>query len=304
MSKYKKGIDFVVNVFAKRHYLKLLVYSIHKYTKGVDYTINLVNSWYGDESIGLKELDDMFKDDETVNIIQGYDQTSTTIIQADGTILQKEWNHVGKIDGNRKAAGSWYGHQSYTRGVKSGNREYVCIVDVDLIFLNEWVDKILPLTEDYFFVSNRWDPGNIYRECLNPIPELGYAKFMFFIMKRSNFVDNNLYPNLDYRDTGGNITLFAQENNLPFHILKNTYWGREKRYRYGVAYEDIKKWHIGGEESCDAINNKHHLIDLPAGEQMYTDGVPIAFHQNRGLYNTTIKNDDWVLKAGHYLNTH
>ena len=37
MSKYKKGIDFVVNTYEKREYLKLLVHSIHKYTKGIDY---------------------------------------------------------------------------------------------------------------------------------------------------------------------------------------------------------------------------------------------------------------------------
>ena len=47
---------------------------------------------------------------------------------------------------------------------------------------------------------------------------------------------------------------------------------------------------------------------LPSGTNTTTTfafGVPaIKLDENRGLYNTTIKNDDWVLKAGHYLNTH
>ena len=47
--EYKRGIDFIINVYEKRSYLRMLVDSIHKYTKDIPYTINIVNCWHGGE---------------------------------------------------------------------------------------------------------------------------------------------------------------------------------------------------------------------------------------------------------------
>ena len=300
--KHKGGIDFIINIYDKRFYLKVVVDSIHKYVKGIDYKINIVNCWHGDEAPGLAELDEMFGDDEKVNIIQGFDQSKTTIVQSDGSVSQNPKHSVrGDIDGNSMAPGSLYTMPGIRKAMDATDNKYICILDADVIFLNEWVDKIIPLTEDNFFMANRWDPGTLFKKCKNPIAEKGIGKFMFFLMKRANIVDNDIYPSRHYRDVGGNITLYAQDNNLPFKILKNTYWNNTRRGYYGIDYFLIQKWHVGGANSQEHINTEHHLIDLVYGEQMYVDGTPFAFHQNRFIRNTTPKNDDWMIKATKYL---
>jgi|GEM_PF-2433309 hypothetical protein len=309
----EKGIDFIVSVYAKRHYLRMLVDSIHKYVKNTPYTINIVNCWYDDESAGLKELNEMFGEDDKVRIIRGFDQSDTTILQNDGAIFQDTNKKIfkGKIDGNSKSASTYYNIKSFCKGLDETNREYTCMVDLDLIFLNEWVDELLPLLEKYVFISNRWDPGQIFWDAANPIPEKGIAKFMFFFSKRSLYTELMEYPSFDYRDNGGNLTYHAQQNGLPFLVLNNTYWNSNRRKNYNVritqnglsaiSYDHIKKWHVGGDNDEAKINREHHLIDMVYGEQMYINDIPFAFHQNRGIRNTTSKNDDWVSKASEYL---
>jgi len=292
MKTYKKGIDFVVNVYEKREYLKLLVHSIHKYTKGIEYKIHIVNSWYGDEKPGLDLLNEMFGDDEKVSIIKGFDQTATTIVQKDGAVRQQSEEFIGKIDGNRKQIGSKYTSDGLTLGIKSGEYEYVCLLDADVILLNEWVEDALPLAEDYFFIANRWDPGNLFKECSNNIPEKGMCKTMFFFSKRAIYEENNLYPNIDYRDSAGNLTYFAEENDKEYYVMRNTHWNAERRSVRNIDYEHVKKYHIDAK----------HLLDIPYGEQAYINDIPIVFHQNRFLYNRIEKNNDWVTEASKYLN--
>ena len=302
MEKYEKGIDFIINIYDKRYYLKVLVDSIHKYVTNIDYTINIVNSWHGDEAPGVTELESMFGDDKTINIIQGFDQSSTTIVQADGAVTQDaNQSVVGEIDNNSMAPGSLYTMPGIRKAMDATNKKYICVLDADVIFLNEWVDELIPLTEKYFFISNRWDPGTLFKSCIDPVPEKGIGKFMFFLMKRANLVDNDLYPTRHYRDVAGNITLYAQQNNLPFRILKNTYWNNDRRGWYNIDYNDIKDWHVGGENSQHHINAEYHLMDIPYGEQMYIYEKPFAFHQNRFIRNTTPKNDDWIIKTTKYL---
>ena len=50
--------------------------------------------------------------------------------------------------------------------MKVGKRKYVCCMDNDRIFLNEWTSDIIPMLEKYLFVSNRWDPGHLFREAV------------------------------------------------------------------------------------------------------------------------------------------
>jgi len=129
---------------------------------------------------------------------------------------------------------------------------------------------------------------------------------MFFLSKRSLYTELMEYPSLDYRDNGGNLTYHAQQNNLPFLVLKNTYWNKNRRGNYmkltqPITYDHIKEWHVGGDNDEATINREHHLIDMVYGEQMYINDIPFAFHQNRGVRNITSKNDDWVSKASEYL---
>lgn len=292
MSKYKKGIDFVVNTYEKREYLKLLVHSIHKYTKDIDYKIHIVNSWYGDDKPGLDLLNKMFGDDDKVSIVKGFDQTSTTVVQQDGAVSQRSEEFIGKIDGNRKQIGSKYTSDGLTLGIKNGSYEYVCLLDADVIFLNDWVEDTLPLSEKYFFIANRWDPGNLFKECSDNVPEKGMCKTMFFFSKRAMYEDNDLYPNIDYRDSAGNLTYFAEQNNKEYYVMKNTHWSEERRSVRGITYEQIKKYHT----------DEKHLLDIPYGEQAYINDIPIMFHQNRFLYNRIEKNNDWVTEASRYLN--
>ena len=138
MKKHEEGIDFIISVYAKRHYLRMLVDSIHKYVKNIPYTINIVNCWYGDESAGLKELNEMFGEDKKVRIIRGFDQSDTTVLQGDGAIFQDTNKKIftGKIDGNSKSASTYYNIKSFCKGLDETNRKYTCMVDSDLIFLN------------------------------------------------------------------------------------------------------------------------------------------------------------------------
>jgi hypothetical protein len=306
--EYKRGIDFIINVYEKRSYLRMLVDSIHKYTKDIPYTINIVNCWHGGEkgkNSSFAELNEMFGEDTAVNIIEGFDQTDTTVVQSNGSVGQ-DGNKllVETDDGNKMAAGGLYTVPSIRKAMDATNQKYMCVLDADLIFLNEWVEGITALAEKYFFVSNRWDPGAIFTTSSKRAPEEGIAKNMFWFMKREHCVKNDLYPNCRYKDLGGNMTLFAQENDLPFIVLKNTYWNSTRRGLYNgchIQWDWIKEWHVGGDVNQHIINEEHHLIDLHYGEQMYVDGVPFAFHQNRFVRNQTDKNDDWITKTTKYL---
>ena len=134
---FREGIDFVITVYTKRHYLRMLVDSIHKYVKNVPYTINIVNCWHGDKSEGLKELDEMFGDDKTIKIIEGFDQSETTILQGDGSVFQStraEHMFTGGIDGNLKSPSTWFKINSDIKAFENSDRECICILDLDLIF--------------------------------------------------------------------------------------------------------------------------------------------------------------------------
>ena len=72
------------------------------------------------------------------------------------------WKKSGDGSKNHSAA--------LTLGMKNTSNEYVCFFDYDAVFLNRWVDKILPILDESFFISNRFDRG--------------IAREMFMIFKR------------------------------------------------------------------------------------------------------------------------
>ena len=138
--------------------------SIHKYVNDVEYDIYIVNN-YVDEDKERKELEEIFDGDDTITILKGADQSKTSVIGADGTFRQSgSVIFKGKIDGCEVASGSKYGEIGYAIGMKVGKRKYVCCMDNDGIFLNEWTSDIIPMLEKYLFVSNRWDPGHLFRK--------------------------------------------------------------------------------------------------------------------------------------------
>ena len=288
---YNTGIDFCVISHCKPDYVRLLVKSIHKYVNDIDYDIYIVNN-YIDEEVERKELEEIFRDDNTVTILKGIDQSDTTVIGASGTFRQRSKDWIGKIDGCAVAAGSKYGEWGHAIGLRAGKRRYICALDNDVLFLDEWVDDILPLLENHLFISNRWDPGNLFREARNNIPKLGMARPMFWMMTRDNMEKHNLYPNCDYRDIWGNITYFAQQNDYDFFILKNSYWNEQMRHRYRIAFQDIEPYYK---------SNDGHLLDIPHGEQAWIGDKPFFFHQTRGAYRATAALNEWIEKAGKYL---
>ncbi len=289
---YNKGIDFVVISHCKADYVSLLVKSIHRYVNNEEYTIYIVNNYIDEEKEKL-ELQNIFQDDKTVKILKGADQSSTTVISKSGEFRQRSREWIGKIDKCRVAAGSKYGELGFDVGLKAGNREFICALDNDAIFLGEWTNEVVNLLDSNLFVSNRWDPGNIFREAENPQPKLGMARPMFWFMKREEMEINNLYPNNDYRDLWGNITYFAQQNGYDFHILQNSYWNETMRKRYNVKFEDVRAFHR---------SNKDHLLNIPYGEQAWISDRPFFFHQTRGAYRDLSSLDEWLKEAGGYLN--
>ncbi len=290
---YREGIDFVIISHCKPGYAKMAVKSIHKYVNGIDYGIYIVNN-YVDEDKERKELEDIFEGDDKITIIKGADQSETSIIGRNGTFRQNG-NIVfkGKIDGCEVAFGSKYGELGYAVGMKAGKRKYVCCMDQDAIFLNEWVDDIVPMLEKYLFISNRWDPGTLFKEAKNPNPKLGMARPMFWLMKRNMMEEHNLYPNCDYRDIWGNITYFAQQNDYDFYICKNSYWDKNKRIAYKIHKRYVSDWHM---------SSKEHVIDIVDVEQAWINDKPFFLHQTRGAYKPESALVEWLEKTNRYLN--
>ena len=278
--KYKEGIDFIIVSYCKHDYVRLCVKSIEKFIKGVDYSIYVIVNYLNKEE-EIKLHQELFKDNPNVIIIEGVDQSTTTRIGPKGEFTQtKIW--IGKIDGCEVASGSKYAELANTIGIKQGNREHICILDQDTILLDYCFEDLIKLSSKYFFISNRWDPGNIFVNCKNPLPEFGMARAIMWFSKRSIFEDNNLYATCDYRDAWGNITYFAQNNNHTFLILENSY--RDK-FR-----PDNGLW-------------KKHVLDIthPYSEQAWLNSKPILFHHGRGGYRESSSLDEWVNKSEEYL---
>ena len=277
---YRDGIDFIIVSYCKQDFVRLCVSSISKYIGDIEHTINVVVNYLDkDKEINLHK--ELFKNNPNVNIVEGVNQSETTKIGKQGEFIQtKTWK--GSIDNCEVASGSKYAELANTIGIKAGNRKYICVLDQDTILLNSCFNDLITLSEKYFFISNRWDPGNIFANCKNPLPELGMARAIFWFSKRSIFEENNLYPTCDYRDAWGNITYFAQQNNKEFFVMKNSY---RDRFR-----PDNGLW-------------KSHSLDIhhPYSEQAWLNNIPVVFHYGRGGYRKASDLNEWINKAEKYL---
>jgi len=260
--KHTDIIDFVTVVFKRVDYVKLIYESIKKY---VDYPYKyyIVNNGDNSEnSLELKKLNEMFGEDDNVVIVEGIHQ----INQDDGLyapsipnqkysqeyyIENYGWDGYCKYDGRAVGMASWLQAEAMTIGTKVGNGKYVCQIEHDVVFLNKWVEDILPLLENNVFVAA------CYRY------DLDYARTdEWSVMKRETLENNfyrergDLYPNCHYKDTFGLLTLWAKENKKPYVILKNSWNNRELK--------------------------SEHLLNLNFGDETWVNEVPFIHHAGRG----------------------
>ena len=282
MSKYVESIDFVTVVFQRMDYVKLIHESIKKYVD-YPYTYYIVNNGDNSEnSVELKLLGDMFAGEDNVIIVNGIHQVN----QDDGVVVPAKvnqkypqeyfienygWDGYTKYDKRPLGFASWLQSEAMTIGTKIGNGKYICQVEHDVVFLNKWVDDILPLLDNNSFVSYCW--RHDIDQALTP---------QWSILKRETIENNfykepgDLYPNCHYKDTYGLLSLWAREFHKPYVILKN-------------SFED------------HSLKSKH-VLDVPFGEEGFINGVPFMHHGSRGAIRSEDHYEKWVSEVSKYLN--
>ena len=259
----QKGIDFIIVIFYRFGYAQILTESIKKYVKNIPYTINIVNNGIntGDNN-GFDILKDMFKNESNVNVLAGMEQTIDSNVANPNT-------YVCKHDGRKVSIGSHAKAVAMKEALLNSNREYVCYLDADTIFLDEWVDDIIPLLEDNYFVSHKW------RE------DIQMDGNNFCIVKRKTLDENylyeqgDLYPNLHYKDSNGMLAYWALSKKKPFAILPNSYENPELK--------------------------SHHVLKLDYGEQSWINDKPIFYHHGRGSTRADELYINWIKKTSKYL---
>ena len=333
VNKYKNGIDFTFATFAlrlpwMRDYTRFLVDSIHKYTKDIPYKIYIVYNYVTDECVeknrilsnfsdGKTEyeaLEEMFGNDENVVLIPGVNQSDTTRIDNDGSWFQDSGTFPGSIDKCPVRAPSKYHSEGLTIGAKAGKQKYICYLDPDCVFVNDWTEELLPLLEKYFYISNRWDPGTMFFNSEKPQPrsdrtltesELGRGCPQFMIMKRESCENNKLWPDISYRDVGANITWFAQTKDLPFMCLKNSYWWTHWKSHRGVSWDNIKDHAVHPENNIlkfdKSKNYEDHIQNVGYTHEeafLPTDGNSVGksfwVHQVKHGVRPRNQNDHWI----------
>ena len=288
-------VDFVIVSYNKTDYARLCVESINKYWKSIEHTIYVVVN-YVDKEVEMDLHYKLFGDQENIIIMEGEDQSSTTVVGRDGEFTQKDVR-VGLVDGCEIGSGSWYGAWSTNLGIKAGSNKYVCVLDQDTVFLNSHATELLKLLDEYKLIGNRWCPGSIFKK---PISlgncdgswEDGLLRPMLMLCKRElydeieseNYVERGIWRsspwNCDYRDMAGNMTWHAKQKGHNWLVLKNSY---RDRFR-----GDNGLW-------------KEHLLDIPYGEQCWLDDIPIFFHATRGGYRNTDALKRWVTEVEKYF---
>ena len=282
MSKHIESIDFVTVIYKRTDYAKLVHESIKKY---VDYPYKFYvvnNGDNSEDSIELKLLRKMFDGEEDVIVVEGIQQVN----QDDGVCVPPKsnqkypqqyfidnygWDGYSKYDKRPLGFASWLQAEAMTLGTKLGNGRYICQVEHDVVFLNKWVDDIVPLLENNSFVSYCW--RHDIDQALTP---------QWSILKRETIENNfyeepgDLYPNCHYKDTYGLLSLWAREYNQPYVILKN-------------SLED------------KSLKSKH-VLNVPFGEEGFINGVPFMHHGSRGAIRSEDHYEIWISEVSKYLN--
>ena len=231
-------IDFIMVSYKNTEYVKLALESMERFTK-TPHRVTLIEN-----GTDLDRYKEIYKDKDNYQILKG---------PQNGV-----WKKPGDGSKNHSAG--------LTMGMKNTDNPIVCFLDSDILFLDYWEDDILPLLENNFLVSNRFDRG-ICRE-------------MFMIFKRENFEKYDLYPDATYVDSCGNITKCATENDENLAILENT------------AFE-INGQYVG--------DKSKHLLNLPHGEQCSVNGRPFFYHYGRGETRPQETIELWNKEARRFL---
>tara|TARA_R110001592_G_scaffold107600_1_gene301024 strand:- start:5557 stop:6414 length:858 start_codon:yes stop_codon:yes gene_type:complete len=282
MSKHVESIDFVTVIYKRINYAKLIHESIKKYVDH-PYKFYVVNN--GDnskDSAELRLLKKMFDGEDNVVVVEGVKQVN----QDDGLCVPSKsnqkypqqyfidnygWDGYSKYDRRPLGFASWLQAEAMTIGTKLGNGKYICQVEHDVVFLNKWVDSILPLLKNNSFISYAWRED--IDQALTP---------QWSILKRKTIEDNfykepgDLYPNCHYKDTYGLLSLWAREFNKPYVILKNSLEDRSLKSK--------------------------HLLNVNFGEEGFIDGIPFLHHAGRGAARTIDYYKQWVSEISKYLN--
>ena len=206
--------DFIIVAFNNFNYIKFLVNSIHTHCK--NYTITIVNNGDSDMYMQLSKLDG-----HNIRVIQ------------QRQIADRE-NYVCKYDGRLVNKASWYHAIGLTLGIESSNHENIVVLDHDVVFVNPFLSDISDLLNDNVFVSSIFDDG------------VGIARPYFMAFKRSLLIQyareqNDLLPNINYKDTLGTMTLYCNENKLPYHVLETDH--NEKRYQQTYINNKLFMYH-------------------------------------------------------------
>ena len=231
-------IDFIMVSYKNTEYVKLALESMERFTK-TPHRVTLIEN-----GTDLDRYKEIYKDKDNYQILKG-PQNGVWKKPGDGSI-----NHSAGL----------------TMGMQNTDNPIICFLDSDILFLDYWEDDILPLLENNFLVSNRFDRG-ICRE-------------MFMIFKRENFEKYDLYPDATYVDSCGNITKCATENDENLAILENT------------AFE-INGQYVG--------DKSKHLLNLPHGEQCSVNGRPFFYHYGRGETRPQETIELWNKEARRFL---
>ena len=191
-------IDFVTVIYKRTDYAKLIHESIKKYVDH-PYKFYVVNN--GDnskDSVELNILKQMFENEDNVIIVEGIHQVN----QDDGVcnpaiggqkysqqyfIDNYGWDGYTKYDKRAIGFASWLQAEAMTIGTKVGNGKYVCQIEHDVVFLNKWVEDILPLLENNVFVAA------CYRY------DLDYARTDEWSVMKRETLENNFYRELRRR---------------------------------------------------------------------------------------------------------
>lgn len=295
MKLYNPGIDFVIVSYNKIDYTRLCVKSINQFWQSVEHTIYIVVN-YVDKDQEMKLHYDLFGQQDNIVILEGQDQSATTNIGKNGEFTQNVVR-TGLIDQSEIASGSWYGAWSSNLGIKSGNREHVCVLDQDTIFLDSYATNLLSLLDKHKFIGNRWCPGSVFLPQLRKgtctkLWEDGMVRPMLMLCKRDlydeieleKYVEKGIWRsspwNCDYRDMAGNMTWYAKQKGYKGGILKNSFRDNHR--------PDNGLW-------------KQHVLDIPYGEQCWIDETPIFFHATRGGFRSIDALKRWVKEAENYL---
>ena len=275
IDKHEDRIDFVLVIFKKYHYAQLTVDSIEKYVN-YPHKIYVVNNGQNEgENNGYDILSDMFKNYKNVEVVKGVNQVNMDdggyVPGKYGQKYSQEyyienygWDGFTTYEPKRQLGfASWLQATAMSIGTKKGNGKYVCHIEHDVVFLNEWVDEILPLLEDNVFVAS------LYRN------DLQYARTdEWSVMKRETLENNfyrepgDLYPSVHFADTDGLISLWARENQKPFFVVDNSFTNK--------------------------ILKDKHILNLSFGDECFIKGKAFLHHGARGSLKSDVDDRIWT----------